>query len=309
MPSSKRPILITGSHRSGTTWVGKMIAKSPEVAYIHEPFNIESTRPGVSGGKFKNWFQYINSENENLYYPSIRSTLEYRYALIAELSAVRSLIDVARLIRDSSRFLYLRFKKKRPLIKDPIAIFSAEWLAQSFDMQVVVMIRHPAAFVSSLKRKNWQFDFNHFLQQPLLMRDHLYPFESQIRAYTARPPDIIDQGILLWKIFHHVIYYYQQKHPDWLFFRHEDLSREPIRKFQQIFDYLKLPFDQKIQKAIIDFSGTQNPIDVIDSEESLRRDSKANILNWKKRLTKREITRIRENVVGISDFFYSEKDW
>ena len=34
-----RPILVTGAHRSGTTWVGKMLALAPGVAYVHEPFN------------------------------------------------------------------------------------------------------------------------------------------------------------------------------------------------------------------------------------------------------------------------------
>ena len=33
-----RPILVTGSHRSGSTWVGNMIALSPEIQYIPETF-------------------------------------------------------------------------------------------------------------------------------------------------------------------------------------------------------------------------------------------------------------------------------
>jgi hypothetical protein len=37
--TSARPIVVTGTHRAGTTWVGEMISKSPEVTYIHEPFN------------------------------------------------------------------------------------------------------------------------------------------------------------------------------------------------------------------------------------------------------------------------------
>ena len=34
-----KPILLTGSNRSGTTWTGKMIASSDEVFYVEEPFN------------------------------------------------------------------------------------------------------------------------------------------------------------------------------------------------------------------------------------------------------------------------------
>ena len=41
-----KPILVTGSHRSGTTWVGKMLAATGSVGYIHEPFNLKN-RPGI----------------------------------------------------------------------------------------------------------------------------------------------------------------------------------------------------------------------------------------------------------------------
>jgi len=36
---SKSPILVTGMHRSGTTWVGRMLAASREAVYFHEPLN------------------------------------------------------------------------------------------------------------------------------------------------------------------------------------------------------------------------------------------------------------------------------
>jgi LPS sulfotransferase NodH len=33
----QRPILVTGAHRSGTTWVGKMLALAAGTGYAHEP--------------------------------------------------------------------------------------------------------------------------------------------------------------------------------------------------------------------------------------------------------------------------------
>jgi len=61
--ASKTKILVTGSHRSGTTWVAKMIANSPSVGYIHEPFNPTIYRPGICAAKFRG-FTYISKENE-----------------------------------------------------------------------------------------------------------------------------------------------------------------------------------------------------------------------------------------------------
>src|SRR5690606_21198944 len=41
---ASRGILVTGSPRSGTTWVGRMLATDPRLTYFHEPFNNRSRR-------------------------------------------------------------------------------------------------------------------------------------------------------------------------------------------------------------------------------------------------------------------------
>ena len=38
--SIEAPILVTGAHRSGTTWVGRMLCASGEAHYVSEPFNV-----------------------------------------------------------------------------------------------------------------------------------------------------------------------------------------------------------------------------------------------------------------------------
>ena len=67
------PILVTGTHRSGTTWVGKMLAADAMTAYISEPLNVLH-RPGVFHAKVKYWYQYICEENEMQYLPSLPGT-------------------------------------------------------------------------------------------------------------------------------------------------------------------------------------------------------------------------------------------
>jgi hypothetical protein len=58
------------------------------------------------------------------------------------------------------------------------------------------------------------------------MSDYLYPFESDIRAFAESEHDIIEQATLLWRILHHMILPYQEKHQDWVFIRHEDISHK-----------------------------------------------------------------------------------
>ena len=58
--NGKKIILITGSPRSGTTWIGKMIASAPSVGYIHEPFN-PAHNTGICAACIEDWFTYITN--------------------------------------------------------------------------------------------------------------------------------------------------------------------------------------------------------------------------------------------------------
>ncbi len=313
---NSKPILVTGSHRSGSTWVGKMIALSPAVGYIKEPFNLEH-RPGICSAKFDYWFTYITQENESDFYKNIDKTLNFSYNFPEEIKAVNSLKDTLRLIRDYSNFYKYRISHARPLLKDPIAVFSAEWLAEKFDIDVVVLIRHPAAFVSSFKKKNWSFDFSHLLKQPLLMEKHLYSFETEIKESITKKYDAIDQASLLWKLIYHVVAKYRDRHKDWIFSKHEDISLNPLAGFQMIFNHLNLNLSNKIKKAIEEYSSSQNPSEIMKNESTfwllsnrdLKCDSKANILNWHNRLTQEEICRIRMKTEEVADKFYLDRDW
>ena len=153
-----------------------------------------------------------------------------------------SLVDYRSGVYWARHCLAYRLRGVRPLLKDPIAVFSAEWLAETFGAQVVVLIRHPAAFADSLNRAGWNYDFSNFLRQPLLMERYLYRFADEIRAAAAQPMDILDQASLLWRAIYHTVYEYQQAHPAWYFVRHEDLSLDPIAEFRRLFGYLDLPF-------------------------------------------------------------------
>jgi len=303
-----KPILVTGSHRSGTTWVGRMLASSPSVGYIHEPFNL-THRPGICTAKFPYWFTYITEENEAPYYQALKNTLAFRFSIRAELPAIQSFRHVGRMLKNYKNFSLYRFHHAVPLMKDPIALFSSEWLAQRFDMNVIILIRHPAAFTSSLRRLNWTHNFSHFLNQPLLMRDYLAPFETEIQAFAQTEHDILEQATLLWRIIHHLILRYQEKHKDWIFLRHEDISADPLHHFEYLYKRMDLPFTDKAKQVIEDYSSEDNPTEAPKGHTLVKRNSKSNIKSWRKKFTEEELTRLRTEVEEISHKFYSDADW
>lgn len=301
----KKPILITGSHRSGTTWVGKMIAKSPEIAYIKEPFSLKH-RPGICGAKFDFWFPYINKENEELYAKHIENTLKFDYNYYGEIKKIKKLGDIKVFLRDSLKFKYYSIKQLRPLIKDPIALLSSEWLHNKYNFDVIVLIRNPYAFAASLKLRNWNHSFNHFLKQPLLIKDHLYSFEDEIKEYAKKDYDIVDQAILLWRILHLIIFKFKKKHPDWIFLRHEEVSLNPIEEFKKIFEKLDLDFCDNVKHNIIRHSNYNKTGNNNYSVSNIKRNSRGNLDNWKKILTESEIARIKDKTCDICHEFYPD---
>jgi hypothetical protein len=119
MATTRKPILVTGSHRSGTTWVGRMLAMAPRTMYIHEPFNI-SIGLGVVAKPFSRWFQYICDENAHNYEEALRQVFTYDYPLGANLVKAKTLRDIAAIVKDQGLFLFHRIRGDTPVIKDPI---------------------------------------------------------------------------------------------------------------------------------------------------------------------------------------------
>jgi hypothetical protein len=284
-----------------------MLAQAPGTGYIHEPFNIEFIPDGVAK-PFPNWFQYVDDDNAEDYVSYLSDVIDFKYPVFRALIASQSSRDVARAIRYGARAVVHRARRDRAIVKDPIAIFSAEWMAKEFDMDMLVMIRHPAAFCSSLKLKDWRFDFNNFLRQPKIMDRTLWKFEKEIRDYSAVQHDIISQGILLWNCIHQLIAIYRNDHHNWLFVKHEDVSVDPVLRFRAIYESLGLDFTPRAESAIVNSSGAHNPAESTRRRETLR-DSKKNIRNWEKRLTDHEIAQIRDCTTELFHQFYAASDW
>ena len=320
VPSEYSRILVTGAHRTGTTWVGKMLTASGEAAYISEPTNVLH-RPGVLRLPTRYWYTYICDRNQQAFLPALQETLRFRYHPLAEIRAILGpgdapkdlQKDTLRMLRDWGIFLGGWLTRKRPLLKDPFAVFSAPWYARQLGCQVIITIRHPAAFASSLKRLDWPFDFNDLLQQPLLMQDLLEPYRDEMErmaASSASAPDIISQASLLWRIIYLVVARYQKEYPDFKVVRHEDLSIEPIEGYRALYEHLGLNYTPQAQQIILKSSSSENPTEVSQKNiYATQLDSRANLHNWKRRLSADEISRIRQITEEAASWYYPDQAW
>jgi hypothetical protein len=304
---SRQPILVTGMHRAGTSWVGHMLCAGRDFIHLPEPLNVLN-RQTIFPERVKQWYTYINEENEHLFLPYFQDAQAFRlrpikYVRNARLGSPR---DPVRIPKRWASFVLGRVQRRSLLIRDPFAVFSVAWFVERLQCRaVVVVVRHPLAVVGSLKRLGFSFDFNDLLVQPSLMRE-LEDFRPEIEVAANEPPDIVDQGSLLWRVIYHRIATNHETDGAVRVVRHEDLSVDPVQEFGRLYELLGLGFGEAARRTIEEHTGIRNPREgSIRTPFRVRLDSRANLANWKHRLSSDEIERILAATRPVADRFYA----
>jgi Sulfotransferase family len=302
-----RPILVTGMPRSGTTWVGRVLCAGGGAGYLSEPFNL-ATSPGTIRVPVDQWYPYVTEDNEREIVGLLEPLLRFKYPLRRELPRCRTYVDLLHTLRWWRGFL--RNRGRRPLVKEPHAVFSAEWFAQRLGSDVVVTVRHPAAVVSSWKRLDWSFDFANLLGQPALVRDLLGPLRADMERALDPSHDLVDRVALLWHVIYRTVADYRERFPSFQIVRQEDLSREPVDGYRALYEALGLPLGREAETMIVAASSGTNPKEPsVERPHETYLDSRATLTSWKRRLSDDEIDRIR-NVTGeTAALFYRDHEW
>jgi hypothetical protein len=281
------------------------------VFYVDEPFHRKHP-PGVCEAEFDRWFQHISSHNEEEYLDALRKTIELRYGVWSQIrTATRGvqrkskpgLSGVLEAWTEWGKWTYARWRGKRPLLKDPIALFSAEWIADRFDAQVVMMVRHPAGFVHSIRRAGWRHPIEHLTSQPALLSGLLSPIAGELKEAASRSLDIVDEAILLWKACYQAVETYRQRNPSWIVVRNEDLAEHPLEEYRRLCSHLQLPFDEPMQEVIRTYTQPSNQSGEVPLHAT-KRDSRSEAWKWKDRLDPQIVTRILEDTAPIVQKLY-----
>jgi hypothetical protein len=293
---TRAPILVTGMHRSGTSWVGRMLSASREAVYLHEPLNPVRALT-LLRQPLPIQYLYVTSENEGEYIDAFRRLLTF------PLDSARLEQGVPQKLRRTARLLHARLTGARALLKDPFAVFSVPWFVQRLGADVVVVVRRPLALVGSTKRLNWGFDTTSLLRQPLLLRDRLGPFRADLEA---QPTTIVGQAALLWRLVYGVVGDYERELPRIRIVRHEDLSLDPLGGFEQLYEQLGLSFSARARRAIERTTNPVNPKETpVDDPGAIALDSRANLETWRQRLTADEVELVRRETDEVARAFYA----
>jgi hypothetical protein len=302
------PIVVTGSHRSGSTWAGKMLAAAPDAIYVHEPFSM-TPQDRVLAPRFTRWFTYVTPENEAPYRERFQRIADLRYPWLDAVRARPTPRGLASATRRAATYALARRRGGRALIKAPGALMSSPWLADRFGARIVILVRHPCGFVASVKRMNWRFRFENLYDQPLLMRDLLGDYEDQMRRLDATEHDLVDNGAAVWKVFHHVIRVFQERHPDWVYLRYEDLAADPMAGYESLYARLGLKMSPAARATIEEHCYARAPLEDRGELHRLVRNSSDDAWSWRRKLPAAEVERIRAHVEPVARHFYAEETW
>jgi hypothetical protein len=312
----RSPILLTGMHRSGGSWVAKMIEGGGGVVHVNEPFNRRHP-PGLTPGILRVppplAYQHVGPHNEADHLPGFRDMLQLRYDLAAELRTNHGVYDLAKAAKYLAAFTYGRARGLRPLIDDPYMVFTAEWLAERLDCRVVMLVRHPAGIVSSLKRigSGWSDNLPDIASQPELVHRYLSLHADELEQAAGQPLDPIAHGALLWLLIHTSIAQQLDRHPEFIMVRYEDLATNPVAGFRDLYERLDLPFNERARKAVETGSmagpgARRNPWGRVGMAKTAYQpmESSANAWAWRDRLSPAEAAAVIRTTRPVAERFY-----
>ena len=194
---------------------------------------------------------------------------------------------------------------KRVSVKDPIAFFSSEWLADTYDAQVVVMIRHPCSVAGSYLSLGWGSELDAIIDHPLppgadkLARD--------VRHFRANGGDDVTALTLQWRIFTTATLDLMQRHPEWTFIVHDDLSMRPQACFEALFKRLRLDLTPEIQTMIdAQSKGEKKEGQRVSVQHDHSRNSREIVDAWKRKLDPEVSARILDETGDLWDRVQSE---
>lgn len=254
-------IFVTGMIRSGTTFAGKILTLPIEVDYIHEPFN--GGYRLSDGQPFSP--RYVRPEPHGAQARQYRNHLaplfDYEFGLNTthhpDDSWTRKIVKA---LFGSRGPLHLKWAKlnlfhRASVIKDPVGKLATSFLHETFDVQPVILIRHPASLAASLKRVGWFPEMKDFTQQPELVEDY---FADEPEFLQRDWPTRLLESMAHWRAAYKVLLTQADSYADWEVLTHEELSAEPISVFKRLYQALDLPWSSRIVRSIRKLTNTRD---------------------------------------------------
>jgi hypothetical protein len=274
-PDTSNTIVVAGTARSGTTWLGDLIASQVPCRILFEPFHPEL----VPEYRTFQYFQYMRPGTEN---PKFQA-----FARKVFTGEIRN-----RWIDRQNERIFPRVR----LVKEIRANLALKWLHDHFpEVPMIFLLRHPCAVVSSRMELGWatDSDLQTLLSQPELIEDHLSPYMNFINSAKTTE----EKHTIIWCVSN-LVPLKQFNSAEVKIVYYENLCTQPEKE---------LP-------ALLKFTGqsyTRAAIEIIDQPSQTTKVTSAVVTgtgkleSWKKKLSRSQIDRVLRtvDVFGMSHLY------
>jgi hypothetical protein len=325
----RKPILVVGVPRSGTTWVANTLAQAPGTALLHEPDNEKQNILALRWKRNYHRMPHIEPSAEESVYLSFWRQILYESYLpnrtvinktgfilmgltdkkleqyvqqkcekltVNESDALPQLPSqfVTSFLSQSS-FSYQKQRTKRRIVKSVHTGLTLPFISQHLSPEIVIITRHPASVVSSCIQLHLSDADRKVFRQRNLMEAHLNPFTRKIEESK----ESVSAMALQTAIFYYVWEQESKNHPHWYFMSHEALCEDPIAQFRSLYEKLHLDWMPSVEQFLADHdqpgAGFQ-----ISRESSTLKDK------WKQTLTPEQIDQVKKGYQTLPVHLYDD---
>ena len=295
-PFRRRCLIVSGSPRSGTSWLGKGLSFSPGFTYYREPDNPNE----VNAADDRFAWAYLTPEIQDPEYLDLmdratRGELATAFTMCDDPGPILQRFGQRGLIL-GQRHPVLFLRKRHVLLKLVYASLNLSWLAARFPQaRLVTVFRHPCGQFESWRRLGWEPEPVRLLENERLMRDHLHPFESLLGGAKS----FWERAGAYWGALAYVNHRQTEAEGGRLVVAYEWLCEDPVARFRTLYRRLGLRWSRNAERFLraADRAGDTGAY-------SLNRSAAAQIDGWKRRLAAEEIAACRRFVEPFEVPYY-----
>lgn len=287
---------LAGSGRSGTTWLGQVLAAPRGNALMFEPlrFWLERSPPDLTPP--------ILGATERPYFrpdTPVPSWERHVDRILRGSGFTRRSLFSATRADDRPAALWRVLTGKRLLIKEIRSNLMVGWLARTFGLRVVLLLRHPCATVASQARLGWGTKrkvIDALLEQPELVQDHL---KDDLERLDSGALDTTAARLAArWAVENRVALAMAASDDRILPVAYEDLLVRPRPELERIFSFLGWEPNQPDWRRVLSAATTSGA--GASAAERLR--------SWRAKLSPRDAARVLDVVRSLGVDVYDEDD-
>ncbi|HEU5139905.1 MAG TPA: sulfotransferase [Bacillales bacterium] len=316
----KKPIMLSGLPRSGTTWTSDVLKQADDIFYMHEPDNERLYLKTLLLKDEVHRYPYLKKGQEAPLYHKLWKDLfeSHSYAEMFPSKYEVNAYEIEETLGKKSGEVHDSFFKftdesakdktlkkridhrvkppnKRLFIKSIYNMLALDWLEEQFNCNQVVIIRHPANVISSYLKLKFPDSARNIFSQEALVNDYFGDIMPEIEKRT----DVVEEMAAQIGGIYSVLEKQLESHPNWILLRHEELCENPVQQFKELYGQLGLKWTKEVKKYIVDANepGKGFKAKRVASEE---------IQKYKKLLSEEQISKIREVYELFGNPFYEQ---